>query len=277
MQGRLSPLDGEKIQSFPWKNWQEEFAIASKNNIGTIEWTIDDDRLYENPLLTNHGIPEINELSKKNQVKISSLTGDCFMQNPFWKAEGAQKEKLQNDFINILLGCNKVGISIVVIPLVDNGSIENSTQENNLLNFLSSQADLIKKLSLRICFESDFAPKKLKTFIYNYDEDVFGINYDTGNSSSLGFNPSDEFLEYGNRIINVHIKDRPFGGSTVPIGEGDTNFLLIFKLLKEYNYTGNLILQTARAFNNNHLDVLLGYYNKTKEFAKEVGLVIGDN
>jgi hexulose-6-phosphate isomerase len=51
MQGRLSSIDGGKIQSFPWKNWQKEIEIASKNNIRMIEWTIDDDRLYENPLL----------------------------------------------------------------------------------------------------------------------------------------------------------------------------------------------------------------------------------
>tara|TARA_B110000879_G_scaffold151973_1_gene196754 strand:- start:341 stop:1153 length:813 start_codon:yes stop_codon:yes gene_type:complete len=263
-----------RIQSFPWKDWQKEFEIASKNNITTIEWTIDDDQLYENPLLTEEGIQDINFLTKKYQMNIPSLTGDCFMQNPFWKSTGPQKEKLQNDFINILHGCSKVNISIVLIPLVDNGSIENDEQENNLLTFLSSQIELLKTLSLRVCFESDFPPKKLKDFIDKYDDDFFGINYDTGNSASMGFDPSEEFLQYGDRIINIHIKDRPLGGTTVPLGEGDANFSLIFRMLKEYDYHGNLILQTARAKDNDHLRVLKNYHNMTMEYAKKIGLPV---
>ena len=277
MQGRLSPMVDNKIQSFPWSNWKKEFEIASNHNLTTIEWTIDDNRLYENPLLTKSGIEEINLLCKKYHIKIPSLTGDCFMQNPFWKATGTKQKKLQNDFINILYACKKVNISIVLIPLVDNGAIENIAQENNLLSFLTSQKELLKKLSIKICFESDFSPKKLKGFIDKYDDDVFGINYDTGNSSSLGFNPIEEFSQYGKRIINVHIKDRPLGGTTVPLGSGDTNFSLIFKMLKEYNYKGNFILQTARAEDEDHLGVLLKYHNMTLEFAKNTGIIINNN
>ena len=32
MQGRLSPMQGKKIQSFPWKNWKNEFQIGYKGN-----------------------------------------------------------------------------------------------------------------------------------------------------------------------------------------------------------------------------------------------------
>jgi hexulose-6-phosphate isomerase len=196
------------------------------------------------------------------------------MQNPFWKSTGNQQEKLQNDFINILHGCSKANISIVLIPLVDNGSIENDLQENNLLSFLSSQIELLKKLSIRVCFESDFPPKKLKDFIDRYDDTLFGINYDTGNSASMGFDPTEEFLQYGDRIINIHIKDRPLNGTTVPLGEGDTNFSLVFRMLKEYGYQGNLILQTARAKDNDHLGVLKNYHNIIMKLAKKTGLPV---
>ena len=52
MQGRLSPMDDGKIQSFPWKYWQNEFALASKYNFDLIEWTIDQHKiclLYTSP------------------------------------------------------------------------------------------------------------------------------------------------------------------------------------------------------------------------------------
>ena len=277
MQGRLSPIENGLIQSFPSNNWQNEIHLASENKLDTVEWTLDYKDLYKNPILNPEGISELNALKEKYDISIPSLTGDCFMQKPFWKESKSHRKKLQEDFINILHGCNKVSISIVLIPLVDNGSIENNKQEQILYEFLSSKKDLIKDLSLRVCFESDFSPNRLKKFISFYDEDIFGINYDTGNSAAMGYNPIEEFQSYGERIINMHIKDRRFGASTVPLGEGDTNFDLIFDLIKKYNYNGNLILQTARSENNDHLGVLLKYFKLVQKFAMKHNIKINNN
>jgi len=272
MQGRLSPIIDGKIQSFPWTNWQNEIQQASDNNLNFIEWTLDYKDLYLNPILTPEGVQEINKLKEKNNISIPSLTGDCFMQEPFWKASLDKRNKLQNDFINILYGCSKVNISIIVIPLVDNGTIENYEQETILHSFLSSNRELFKKLSIRVCFESDFSPKKLAKFISNYDHHTFGINYDTGNSAALGFNPIEEFDLYGKRIMNIHIKDRLYKGYTVPLGYGDTDFDTVFDLIKKYNYTGNLVLQTARSENHDHLAVLLKYFKEVKRLAIKYNL-----
>ena len=45
---------------------------------------------------------KIKLLTKKFGVKIKSLTGDCFMQAPFWKSKNYKRLRLQNDFINIV-------------------------------------------------------------------------------------------------------------------------------------------------------------------------------
>ena len=92
----------------------------------------------------------------------------------------------------------------------------------------------------------------------------------------MGFNPKKEFEEYGDRIINVHIKDRPFEGTTVPLGDGDADFNLIFTLLKKYNYSGNLILQTARSDIGEHLGVLLKYHKMSKCIAEKLNIIITD-
>ena len=136
MQGRLSPIENGLIQSFPTSNWQNEIHLASKNKLDTVEWTIDYKDLYDNPILNSEGISEINLLKENYNISIPSLTGDCFMQKPFWKESKRYRKKLQEDFINILHGCNKISISIVLIPLVDNGSIENNEQEQILYEFL---------------------------------------------------------------------------------------------------------------------------------------------
>lgn len=270
MQGRLSPIINGRIQAFPWETWEEEFFLASKIGINIMEWTLDQERLYENPLLNEGGQKKIKSLCNKYNFFIPSLTGDCFMQAPFWKAIGEERIKLKNDFLNIVSSASLIGIRIIVIPLVDNGAIENDHQEDVLINFLKTQETMLLKNKIKISFESDFAPTNLLRFINRLDSRVFGINYDIGNSASLGFNPKEEFGLYGKRINNVHVKDRLLGGPTVPLGKGNANFHLVFNELKKQNYSGNLIMQTARASNGNHSEILKIYMTQINDWKNDL-------
>jgi hexulose-6-phosphate isomerase len=269
MQGRLSKVINGVIQEFPWESWRDEFMIADEIGIHTMEWTLDQKDLYLNPLMSKDGQEEILRLIDKWSICIPSLTGDCFMQHPFWKVQGKKQEQLLLDFKNILQACGALNIGIIVIPLVDNGSLENMSQENELIQILEEYLPLIKKMNLRIAFESDFPAEELSRFISRLELDVFGINYDIGNSAALGYMPDNEFLHYGNRIINVHVKDRPFGMTTVPLGLGDANFDKVFKNLANHNYKGNYILQTARDTNGEHAEVISKYLSQTKSWIKQ--------
>lgn len=266
MQGRLSPQIEGRIQAFPWPWWQDEFGVAEQHGFSVMEWTLDQDRLYENPLLTVAGQTGINELRLRHDLRISSLTGDCFMQAPFWKAHGEEAEKLQCDFRAVARACAKVGISMIVLPLVDNGGIENAAQEDALVAFLLSQISFLDEIGLRIAFESDFGPAELARFVERLDPARFGINYDIGNSAALGFNPAEEIAAYGHRIINVHVKDRLFGGTTVPLGTGNAAFETVFGSLARVSYSGNYILQTARAADGDHAGVLCRYREMTMDW-----------
>ena len=269
MQGRLSPMVNGKIQSFPWDNWKQEVVLAKSIGLSVMEWTLDQDRLYDNPLMTSSGQREIVEMCKEHVFSIPSLTGDCFMQAPFWKTGNIDLcEKLKIDFDAIVDSCSNVGIEFVVVPLVDGGSLENIQQENLLGEFLLEQESKLNRLGIKIVFESDFHPPELKRLMSRLKSDVFGINYDIGNSASLGFNPFDEFEAIGDRILNVHVKDRALGGTTVPLGEGDADFKSVFALLKSHHYTSNYILQTSRADNDQHLEVLSKYKKYVQYGAK---------
>ena len=259
MQGRLSPLVNGKIQEFPWGSWRQEFAIASGLGFRLMEWTLDQDRLYESPLMTEKGQLDIIKLSSFYGIKIPSLTGDCFMQSPFWKLSGADKKDRQNDLMCILDSCANVGISQVVIPLVDDGSIDSNEQSKVLLEFFFLYENIISDRGIQIVFESDLGPHELKAFIGKFSSKSFGINYDIGNSAALGFNVAQEFHAYGDRILNVHVKDRILGGTTVPLGEGNADFAKVFSQLATIGYHGNYILQTARADDGDHAGVLSHY------------------
>ena len=268
MQGRLSPLINNRIQAFPWENWKDEFPLAQQINIYLMEWTLDQDCLYENPLLTETGQTEIRALCQCHGLVIPSLTGDCFMQAPLWKAQGTERAALERDFVEIAKGCAAIGITLLVVPLVDNGRLENTDQEDTLVSFLKSQADFLAANGLKVVFESDYVPQELARFIARLTPALFGINYDIGNSAALGFNPQEEFSAYGSRIVNVHVKDRLLGGTTVPLGTGSANFDAVFSALANINYQGNFILQTARATDESHADALCTYRDMTLNWLK---------
>jgi len=266
MQGRLSKKVNNKIQAFPEKDWKKEFPIAKKLGLNLIEWTLDYKNFFKNPVLTFKGQHSIKKLQKKYSIKIQSLTGDCFMQKPFWKT--TKNSKLINDFKNLIKSCRKLKIKFIVIPLVDNGSLRNSKEELFFINICKDLSKFIKKNNVIILFESDYHPKKLKRFIAKFDKKIFGINYDSGNSAALNYNISDEFKLVGNRILNIHIKDRIKNGKTVRLGQGNANFKKLFKKLNSINYKGNLILQTARSNHNKDIDEIkinLKYLNDVKK------------
>src|SRR5262249_31940386 len=94
------------------------------------------------------------------------------------------------------------------------------------------------------------------TFIARFPADVFGVNYDTGNSAALGFDCGAEIAAYASRIVNVHVKDRVRGGTTVPLGTGSADLPRAVRLLRAAGYTGRYILQTARAADGHHAGAL---------------------
>ena len=271
MQGRLCDRIDGKIQAFPWHAWESEFPKAQELGLGLMEWTLDQDRLYENPLMTPVGQARIRQLSARHAVRVLSLTGDCFMQAPFYKVQGSERQALLADLRAILDASQQVGIRYVLIPLVDNGSLQTPEHENALLEGLLPLRQHLVDAGMKIVFESDFAPTQLAAFIERFPQDAFGINYDIGNSAALGFSPTEEISSYGHRIDNVHIKDRKLHGTTVPLGTGNANFLAAFGALYKASYAGHFILQTARAEDNNHAGALALYRDMTRAWWVQSG------
>jgi L-ribulose-5-phosphate 3-epimerase len=72
------------------------------------------------------------------------------------------------------------------------------------------------------------------------------VNFDSGNSASLGYDVREEFANYGTRIGSVHIKDRVRGGGTTPVGKGNADFDALFECLDAIHYAGDFVLQVAR-------------------------------
>lgn len=268
MQGRLIKSERKNfVQSFPWKNWKQEFYIAKKNKIHLMEWTIDYFKFYQNPLIDKKQLNVIKKLKENNNLKIESVTCDFYMQKPITSAKTPYlKKKIFENIINLIKSCRKLNIRSIIIPLVDNSSLTKSEDENKTVDFFLKFNHLLKKTNIKILFEIDFSPKKIVKFIKKFD-DCYGINYDSGNSACLGYKIEDEKV-YFDRVHNIHIKDRIYGGKTVKLGQGDCNFKSLFNFLNKRGYKKNLILQTAKTWKKNEIGEILDNIKFIKKFIK---------
>lgn len=266
MQGRLSPIVDGKIQSFPWSDWHAEFPAAQRLGFGLMEWTLDYERLADNPLMTRQGRAEVRRLSSKYNIKIRSLTADFLMQMPFWKVTGVSRGQRLLELDLVLDACSFSGIRMVVVPLVDSGEILNGEQEEAVIEAFTARIDRLRRDDLVVAFECNYHPKSLALFIHQLPSDVCGINLDIGNSAALGYDIADEITLYGHRIVHVHVKDRILGGTTVPLGTGSADIPRALRLLLASGYRGLFILQPARAKDGDHEGALSRYLALTQRW-----------
>jgi len=259
MQGRLSaPVDGQ-IQAFPWGNWRTEFLLARVHGFRVMEWTLDADRLRENPLLTLLGQAEVRQLSDDHGLQVGSVTGDFFMQAPFFRATGAGRQARLDDLARVIDACLAMAVPFLVLPLVDDGRVDGPRTADAVVEALTALQARYRGAPFTLLFESDFPPDALAAFVGRFPSTGFGVNLDLGNSAALGHDSVREVELLAPLIRNVHVKDRTRGGPTVPLGAGAADLPASLAALRRVGYTGNLILQTARADDGDHAGVLVRY------------------
>lgn len=82
------------------------------------------------------------------------------------------------------------------------------------------------------------------------------ICFDMGNSVSFGYECENVLDVIKTHLGSVHIKDRKLNGPTVPLGEGNVNFLKIFKKLKEIKFEGPYTFQIYRDKKSDNIKLL---------------------
>ena len=93
-------------------------------------------------------------------------------------------------------------------------SIRNKLNYKNYIRIFKDFIPKFEEKEIKIAFELDVEPKLVKKFINSFNSNIVGINYDSGNSAE-GFDISEEFKTYKEKILNFHIKDRHLNGTTL--------------------------------------------------------------
>ena len=246
MEGRLFPPEAGRFQSFPREHWADEYLLAAQASLDCIEWIYDIYGADVNPLATDAGVEQMKLLSKQHGVQVLSLCADYFMDKPLVRANPVELAERLATLKWLMERCKLLGMNRIVIPFVDASRIDTDEEFEGVCATLSGLLPVAADTGIEIHLESSLPPKRFAELLARLPHPMLKVNYDSGNSSSLGFKVQDEFSAYGKRIGSLHIKDRLLGGNTVPIGKGDADFPALAASLKSIGYSGDFILQVAR-------------------------------
>ena len=248
MQGRLVEKYNGRYQAFHPNLWKSEFKIASSLGLKSIELIADYENEDLNPIFQNEkSLNYLNDISNDTGVKILSICADYFMKYQLInKCDFAINEKSLDIMKKLIENSAYIGVMNVVIPLVDESSIKDCFENNELIESFNKVMHIFEEFNIEASFELDLPPKDIITFINNIDSENAKVNYDSGNSASLGYSMHEELSSYGHLINDIHLKDRTLNGGPVLFGSGEVDFRVLFDYIYKTKFSGPIIMQSYR-------------------------------
>ncbi|MEO5808384.1 sugar phosphate isomerase/epimerase family protein [Devosia sp.] len=246
MQGRLLPKYSGRYQAHPLGSWQDEFAVAAGFGLNLIEFILDLNDAEQNPLLNQAGLDEIVRLGKSTGVQVKTICADYFMDAPLHASNASAAADSVSVLSRLITNAASIGVTDIVIPCVDQSSLKTAASVQLFCDQVAPLAELAGTKAIKLCLETDLGPQEFAALLDRIGSPHVAVNYDTGNSASLGFDPAEELAVYGDRITDIHIKDRVRGGGSVELGQGDAQFDRFFAALVGLDFRGPFIMQAYR-------------------------------
>ena len=245
MQGRLSPPFDGRVQFFPTPDWKAEFSRAAEAGFTSIEWLYDTASKGVNPIETETGRAEIDEITNRTGIAVNSLCAHFFVENPLVRGRGAELEDLLETLTGLISYCGLARVERLVLPFLENGGIRSAEDEHRAKEVISEIVSVANAARVEIHLECDLAPREYARFLDRLPHSI-RVLYDTGNSTAGGYKVEDEMAAYASRIGSVHLKDRMIRGKSVPLGKGEANLGHRIESLLTAGYQGDFILEAAR-------------------------------
>lgn len=226
VQGRLLPQVGDFIQNFP-DDWREEFRIAKRVGASHIEWIDGAPNMISSNVIIQGA--DIDDL----EVPISGICLDWLM-----LTRHVMNHKISENFMFKLMikRAQEKGINRLVLPFLESSSLA-VVRELDPKVFMSviENFDVLLQEFPDVIFsiETDLDIDGMQEFICGLtDGKNFGVTFDIGNLTKLGYDLERHVGFYGDFIDSVHIKDCMVGGPSVPLGTGETPLNIMKRLIK---------------------------------------------
>lgn len=249
MQGRLTPSRGRGVQFFPRGEgeWAREFARAAGLGLTHLEWVWDRE---DNPLTDPEFRKQVRQEITKTGVRVRGVDLQFLTKTDFADVSDAL-------LVEICEAMADIGGEAIEPPLLEGSSLLHSQKREVSVSRLAKLVETAKRFALSVHLETDLPPGDYVKLLREIPS--LQVVYDSGNSACMGYDVNEEWNMYGAAVANVQIKDRPRGGSTVPLGQGATDFRTLFMKMKEARYTGPVTLQAAREEDNREEETIRKY------------------
>lgn len=256
IQGRLTPSLGRGIQFFPNGpgEWEREFELAGSAGISHIEWVCEKDSL----LFTKDGQERVRTVMKKTGITVRNMD----------LHELLTKTDISNHpdelFENMCASLAAINGGAIELPMMEASSLLVPELYEKRVTALRRFIAIANRYNIPVAVETDLGPAALVGLLRDVPEVT--IVYDVGNCAGMGYDMEEELAAYASHISNVHIKDKPIGGATVPLGTGSVDFSKLFSQLHAMSYTGAVTLQAARGEDGKEVETINRYVGLIQEW-----------
>ena len=150
-----------------------------------------------------------------------------------------------------------MSITYIILPFVDASSLGTIVQQQGLISLMQALGPKAAEIGLELHLETDLNPTLFKGILEAINHPSIKVNFDIGNSASLGFDPTKELTALAPFLGSVHVKDRILAGCSVTLGKGNADFSTCFNLIRKAGFSRHFVLQAARGKDGQEIDLAI--------------------
>src|ERR1035441_6443657 len=181
MQGRLSPPEDGRFQSFPRNSWREEFSHAREAGLDYIEWIHDEYGRTANPIFSEAGLAEFDALKRQHNIATPALCGDWFMDFPLIRCTLEERTERESHLHELIPIAARIGANRIVLPFVDQSKMTTEDEKQTVIEVLKRALPLARQHNIELHLEADFNPVAFAAFLARVDRPSLKVNWDSGN------------------------------------------------------------------------------------------------
>ena len=239
VQGRLSRSPVNRLQYYP-KKWSHEFKIANKLGLDYIEFFSERKFNPKNLIWSRKGILDYKNKLKKNYLKSYTFCDDFIISN------NIKYSNTQKYLKRLIKQIKYLNVKFLILPFYGKSNLT----DKNYKSYIKTLKSITKIKKIKFLIESNISIATFKKIEKEVNTGNLYFLYDTGNRSSLNFDPEHDIIQLGKkRLRHVHIKDKDSSGTNVKLGTGKVKFKKIIKGLKNIDYRGAFTFETTRIDN----------------------------